>query len=31
MRYLVDQGVTEIEELGPGTVLKKLFARIKKD
>jgi trans-AT polyketide synthase/acyltransferase/oxidoreductase domain-containing protein len=29
MRYLVDQGVTEIEELGPGTVLKKLFARIK--
>jgi malonyl CoA-acyl carrier protein transacylase len=31
MRYLIDQGVTEIEELGPGTVLKKLFARIQKD
>jgi malonyl CoA-acyl carrier protein transacylase len=30
MRYLLDQGVTEIEELGPGTVLRKLFARIKK-
>jgi malonyl CoA-acyl carrier protein transacylase len=31
MRYLLGQGVTEIEELGPGTVLSKLFARIKKD
>jgi trans-AT polyketide synthase/acyltransferase/oxidoreductase domain-containing protein len=30
MLFLLDQGVTEFEEVGPGSVLTKLFAQIKK-
>src|SRR5262245_8351075 len=30
MLFLLDQGVTEVEEKGPGKVLSKLFAQIKK-
>ena len=30
IRYLLDRGVTEFEEVGPGNVLKKLVAQIKK-
>jgi trans-AT polyketide synthase/acyltransferase/oxidoreductase domain-containing protein len=30
MTYLLDQGVTELEEVGPGTVLAKLAQRIRK-
>ena len=30
MLYLLDQGVTEFEEIGPGTVLTKLAAQIRK-
>ena len=29
-RFLLDQGVTDFEELGPGTVLTKLVAQIRK-
>jgi trans-AT polyketide synthase/acyltransferase/oxidoreductase domain-containing protein len=31
IRYIISEGCEEIEELGPGDVLKKLFAAIKKD
>ena len=30
MLFLLDQGVTEVEETGPGTVLAKLLVQIKK-
>jgi malonyl CoA-acyl carrier protein transacylase len=30
VRYLLDRGVTDFEEIGPGTVLKKLVAQIRK-
>ena len=30
MLFLLDQGVTDVEEMGPGKVLSKLFAQIKK-